>query len=85
MPNIDKIFTCPDCGGHKIEEVLDCVVASSLVLWVGEDGDADYGQSTNERGEVDAYQCFECGWLLDGVRNTEELYDFLQNIRENER
>jgi hypothetical protein len=58
-------FTCPKCGAHKFEEIMVNVTVSSEIATVEvEDGEVievNYEDQTNEGGEVDRYQCAECG------------------------
>jgi len=80
--NIMK-FVCPKCNGTKLEEVMKYVTVSSKINDVGEGGDINYGEQSNEDGEVDFYQCLDCGEELvwdDGttVESNEELYDWLK-------
>lgn len=72
---ISEKFTCPDCKNHGIEEIMVNVTVSSEV--VGFDGgEVEYGEQTNEDGEVDRYQCSTCGWTFP-AKNAEELAAFL--------
>lgn len=69
-------FICPICGENRIEEIMAGVIVSSDVFnIVVEDGEADcdYGEQTNESGEVDHYQCKDCGHMILGARNLNEL------------
>jgi len=69
-------FTCPKCGEHRIEEVMvNVTVASSLTDIVVDDepgspADMTYVDQDNEDGEIDRYQCMDCGHVLkDGVND----------------
>ena len=61
-------FTCPNCGRHTIEEIMaNVTVASEIIGISGDDGhhlEFDYGEQTNEGGEVCRYQCANCGLLI---------------------
>lgn len=61
-------FTCPKCGGHTIEEIMANVTVSSTVNSVSmDDGkylEFDYSDQTNEGGEIDRYQCAQCGYCI---------------------
>ncbi len=73
---MDKIeFTCPECGSHKIEEIMvDMIVASECSLGypavdpgcvVDPDGyEIQYGDQTNQGGHVERYQCGNCGFTI---------------------
>ena len=74
-------FTCPDCGGHNIEEVMEDVIVASRVINVWEGGDIDYGEQTNDGGVVDRFQCETCGWEIPAVTNGEELFEYLNKRR----
>ena len=59
-----KAFTCPRCGGHKLEEVMIEVVQTTVITAVEcvENGLAcDYGDCSHDGGEVSCYQCGNCG------------------------
>ena len=59
-----KEFTCPNCQGHRLEEIMSGVtVASTVNSFEIEDGDIsfDYGEQSNEDGTIDRYQCMDCG------------------------
>ncbi len=81
-------FTCPKCrpaapDGGRIEEVMTNVTVSAVLNEVHEDGDAEYGEQSNEGGEVDRFQCMNCGWIIRRFDNepiTEygELFDWLR-------
>lgn len=65
-------FTCPECGSHRLEEIMDGVSVVSEITHVGidrgDDGiavaDLVYGKQTNEGGQVEHYQCEACGTML---------------------
>lgn len=75
-------FRCERCGHNKLEEVMESVVVSTIIKNVGEGGDIDYGNQSNDEGEVRCYQCVNCGEPImdDGLflTTSEELYDWLQ-------
>ena len=50
------------------------VFVSSEVLYCGEDGDVEYGPEVNDDGEVDRYQCLDCGWVVPEVKSADELW-----------
>jgi len=63
MPRLQ--FTCPRCRSRKLEEIMVNVTVSSEIATIEvEDGEVieiNYEDQTNEDGEVDRYQCAECG------------------------
>lgn len=71
-------FTCKKCGSHTLEEVMtDVTVSSSIKGFEILDGfiDIDYAEQSNEGGEIETYQCLNCG---EAVANSqEELIEFL--------
>ncbi len=69
-------FTCEKCGEHKLEEVMTDVVVTSNINSIGESGNIDYGEQCNEDGEVECYQCSNCGHRLP-YADPEELYNYL--------
>lgn len=67
QPHITKtegglIFTCPSCQGHRLECCEDGPY-NSEILHIDEEGDFDYDE-ISASGEVDRYQCLECGYIL---------------------
>jgi len=76
MGNIN--FICPECGRAKLEEVMVDVTVASEVLDVDEDGNVEYGEQTNEDGEVLHYICAYCGLGIPGVHDGETLREYLQ-------
>lgn len=83
-------FTCPKCGGHKIEEIMaDVTVISEVNDIVGDDGvrlDFSYDDQTNDGGEIDRYQCADCGHCVGyggrDIRDELEENGWLVDIEE---
>ncbi len=78
---IAEAFKCPQCGAHRLEEVMLDVTVASQVISCGEGGDCDYGPQSNEDGEVDRYQCLDCGWIVPDVNDTQQLFEWLDKTR----
>jgi hypothetical protein len=78
---IAVIFRCPQCGGHRLEEVMTDVFVSSEVLYCDAEGGMEYGQEANDGGEVDRYQCLDCGWVVPDVKTAEDLWQGLHDLR----
>jgi len=60
-------FKCPECGSDGLEEVMVNVTSTSFVNDIEiEDGviNCDYDNVEVEDGEVDHYQCVDCGSFL---------------------
>ena len=57
-------FTCPNCGTHRLEEIMSDVSVASEIASINEEGDHDYGEQTNEDGYIAKYQCIHCGHIL---------------------
>lgn len=81
-----KPFNCPNCGKHRLEEVMDNVTVSSTIITISAEPDevADlvYGNQSNDDGEVSRYQCVDCGYTLKGrddrdIDTPEELNDWI--------
>lgn len=73
MFKIADLFTCPSCGSHRLEEVLTDVVESSEVTDLAGDQDdiyLEYGNTSTDGGQVDRYQCLDCGHVV--ARSVEE-------------
>lgn len=65
-----KPFKC-DCGCQVLEEIMGGVTHTSTILNVGDSGDAVYGHSSQDGGEVESIQCAACGKKY--AESTEEL------------
>ena len=71
-------FKCPKCGFNRMEEVMTGVTVSTIINDLGiEDEfiDCNYGNASNDGGEVDRYQCVSCGHVV--ATNEEDLIEFL--------
>ena len=71
-------FTCPKCGGTRLEEVMINVTVSSNVKSMDiDDGEIDieYGEQSNDDGEIECYQCLKCGYVV--AHSQKELIQFL--------
>lgn len=63
-------FVCPKCKEpSKIEEVMEGVTVTSDVAGVESD-EVQYGEQTNEDGEVLWYQCGSCG---EAIRDADHM------------
>lgn len=74
-------FKCPKCGEARIEEIMGGVtVASEVSNEATYQGDGEielqYGDQSNEDGEVERYQCQGCGFKLGST--SQELMTFLR-------
>ena len=72
-------FKCPKCKGHRLEEVMiNVTVASEVSNVCIEDDcvDMDYGHQSSEDGDVERYQCIDCGEVVAGSQ--EELISFFE-------
>ncbi len=81
MPNSLK-YKCPKCNHNQLEEVMINVVQSSTISDIDSEGYIDYELSSTEGGEVDRYQCSQCGYVLKNelggtIDNPEELVEWL--------
>lgn len=76
--NMKKLFKCPVCRGHHLEEIMESVTVASTITSLDEGGDAEYGAQSNHGGVTERFQCMDCGWSIKSeVDNTEELFDYL--------
>jgi hypothetical protein len=77
-------FKCQACNSYRFEEVMTGVTVISEINSVDEDGDIDYGEQTNEDGEVSHYQCTGCGRPLpvENVHVADSLPECLMNMKE---
>jgi hypothetical protein len=80
MPKLE--FTCPDCKGHTLEEIQDNVTVATEISGINNDGSLQYGEATNENGEVIFYQCADCGEVIhkdgDPITSEEDLLEWLE-------
>ena len=82
MTRVVDVFTCPQCDGHQIEEIMADVTVATEVASFYDDGGLDYGEQTNSDGIVDRYQCETCGWAIPAT-DVEELIQFLRGDASN--
>jgi hypothetical protein len=70
-------FTCPSCGGNKIECIQDACILCTPVR-VEDDGEVVYelDSMSVEDAHIDRFQCQNCGWALP-VSDDVELVDYL--------
>ena len=74
-------FKCKECGSTRFEEVLlHCTQLTEITGF--ENGVPVYGDHSIDDGEVDRYQCLECGSeILDNngrrINTGEELFKLL--------
>jgi rubredoxin len=76
---ISDVFKCPECGDNRVEEIIDNAVTCSPVLEINDGGDTTYGEANISEGFTDRFQCIGCGFVLEGITNTEELFDHFNN------
>ena len=78
------IFTCSKCGGHRLEEVMINVTVASTVtkIWREEPNDpfvnVEYGEQTNQDGDLQCYQCMDCGLRI--ATTAEELAEVIKGV-----
>jgi DNA-directed RNA polymerase subunit RPC12/RpoP len=60
-----EIFTCDDCGHHRIEEVLVEAVVTTEVVSVDKWGYMQYAEPDVGTGNVECYRCVYCGKTVD--------------------
>ena len=76
-------FKCKKCGSTRVEEVLlGCTQLTEITGFEGEYHMLVYGEHSIEDGEVNRYQCLECGETVkDEAGNTitteEELFELI--------
>ena len=82
-------FTCPLCGNHVLEEVMTGVTVTSKVNAITDGGECVYRTQANEGGEIERYQCSDCGKVLHDdqgkdvdtiIRTEEALRTFLRKV-----
>lgn len=76
-------FTCPNCHEHRLEEVMINVTVSSVIKSISKNGCIEYGEQTNDDGEVTHYQCVNCGYipkLVDGNGHMQPVADCLDLV-----
>lgn len=73
-------FICPECEGTHLEEVMLNVVQYTTVLNVVKSNDSSvdctYGHNNCEDGNIERYQCADCGHQI--AYDEFELFDFLE-------
>lgn len=59
-----KPFKCPRCGHDRIEEVMTDVTISTVIKEVHEGVEYSDNTFSTDGGEIDRYQCVECGLVV---------------------
>ncbi len=77
-------FKCPKCNHNQLEEVMINVVQSSTISEIDSEEYIDYENSSTDGGEVDRYQCSQCGYVLKNelggtIDTPEELVEWLKD------
>ena len=73
------MITCPKCGDHRLEEVMTNVTISSRIISVSPD-ECEYDNMENNGGDVDRYQCMNCGYRLKS-NTVDELFEELKAMK----
>lgn len=79
-PNVSFQFVCPECGGTKAVELIDCAWCASEIIDVDmATGELVYGPSeiTGDVYEV-KYICAACKHVLEDVESTEDFITWLK-------
>ena len=87
-PMTPLVFTCPECGSYRLEEVLEnAIVAQMITLWPT--GEYDEATETEIFDGYPRYQCGTCGFVLQDdlgqdIRNSEDAAEWIikQNRKE---
>jgi len=78
-------FKCPDCTHDEIEEIAYGAIVTAKVAIIDGCGIVGYSDPTWEEGEVDRYQCRQCGYVIrsentdEPIVDTRELFKWLEN------
>ena len=66
-------FRCIRCGCEKLEEVMINVTQTSVITAIDDSGAVDYEPDTvvTTDGEVNHYQCAECGETVKDFRKVD--------------
>lgn len=81
---MELIFFCPKCQEEtQLEEIMTNVTQTSIISVIDDSGAVDYVPTpSTEDGEIDRYQCFECGHVLEiegcTVTNNEDLVTWIR-------
>jgi transcription elongation factor Elf1 len=76
---VDKVFTCPQCGGHRLEEVMVGVISYSEVTDIEQTDTGlacEYGETTHDEGELARFQCLDCRHVV--AESEDDLAEFLK-------
>jgi predicted RNA-binding Zn-ribbon protein involved in translation (DUF1610 family) len=84
IPTEDKEakFTCPSCGCNRLEAVLDGSHTTAIVA-IHKGGGIEYGD-TYSNGDLDRFQCVECGYAIkdvagEPIRDDDELVEWVED------
>ena len=76
---VSDVFECPSCGHNEIEEIQVSATVATEVLEVEDGGDTTYGPTELSDGFSDRFQCVNCGLVLPGISDTDDLYEYLKS------
>jgi hypothetical protein len=62
---IEDIFTCPDCNGNRIEEVLVEAVVTTELVSIDKWGYMTYAEPDVGHGSVECLRCVDCDRVVD--------------------
>ena len=75
-------FTCPGCGGHRIESIEGNADFISVVKNIAENGEFDYEDPIITVSEVLAFQCSACGYRpgsdLSPIKDNLKLVEWIK-------
>jgi hypothetical protein len=82
------IFSCPDCGSHRLQQNLSKAYVTREVKTLDVDGEMTYGRYNDEEtyGDVEFYCCAKCGLILydadaKDVKSDDDLINWIREYR----
>ena len=94
--SVSQYFVCPVCQHDIVEEIIynvtqaSCLTDIHMILNYDNTrmlAEAEYNQYKTDGGDMDRYQCHNCGWTIkseDGIPidNLEDLFEWLKQHKE---
>ncbi len=78
-------FKCPKCNCNELEVVETDITNSSKVVNINEKGYFEYELIESTGGQINRFQCFDCGYVLknegDNIVILDDVVEWIKSNR----